>query len=123
MDQRKAFCKQRILDSSCAWKGTVDIEIFITLGIVAHKNHTSWLNNKWTSYMDKEIGPGQLFQWNIYQSLNYRKDFGCPHFDNELKFQEKQQVKVQQCYIPVLIACPTYASKSHNSRTPEKAAC
>ena len=73
--------------------------------------------------MDKEIGPGQLFQWNIYQSLNYRKDFGCPHFDNELKFQEKQQMKVQQCYIPVLIACPTYASKNHNSRTPEKAAC
>ena len=30
MDQRKAFCKQRILDSSSAWKGTIDIEIFIT---------------------------------------------------------------------------------------------
>ena len=28
--QRKAFCGQRIPESSCAWKETVDIEILIT---------------------------------------------------------------------------------------------
>ena len=33
---------------------------------------------------------------NIYQSNIYRKDLRRPHFDDEPRVQEKQQVKEQQ---------------------------
>ena len=33
---------------------------------------------------------------NIYQNNTYRKDLSWPHFDDEPRVQEKQQVKEQQ---------------------------
>ena len=36
---------------------------------------------------------------NIYQSNTYREDLSWPHFDDEARVQEKQQVKDQQSCI------------------------
>ena len=37
----------------------------------------------------------------------YRRDLSLPHFDDEPRVQEKQQVKDQQSYIFVFVACLT----------------
>ena len=40
---------------------------------------------------------------NIYQSSTKRKDLGCLNFDDKTKVLENQQLKGQQCYIPVSV--------------------
>ena len=40
--------------------------------------------------------PVEPVQKNIYQSNTYRKDLSRPHFDDEPRVQEKQEVKDQQ---------------------------
>ena len=47
----------------------------------------------------KEVKPVEPVLNNIYQSNTYRKDLSWPHFDNEPRVQEKQQVKDQQSCI------------------------
>ena len=41
---------------------------------------------------------------NICQSNTYREDLSCPHFDNEPRFQGKQQMKGQQYCMSVFVA-------------------
>ena len=53
---------------------------------------------------------------NIYQSNTYRKDLSWPHFDDEPRFQEKQQVKDQQSCISVFVACLTITSSNKGTR-------
>ena len=66
---KKGFCRQRILESDCARKETVDIDVLITSRYGDKKNH---------------ILP---FQINIYQSNIYRKDLSWLHFDDEPRVQ------------------------------------
>ena len=54
------------------------------------------MNNEYTSPENEEVEPVQSVQMNIYQSNNYRKDLSWFHFDDELRVQEKKQVKDQQ---------------------------
>ena len=49
---------------------------------------------------------------NIYQSNTYRKDLSWPHFNDEPRVQEKQQVKDQQSCKSLFVACPTIPSSS-----------
>ena len=44
----------------------------------------------------KKVEPVKPVLKNIYQNNTYRKDLSWPHFDNEARAQEKQQVKDQQ---------------------------
>ena len=44
---------------------------------------------------------------NIYQSNIYRKDLNWPHFDDEPRNKEKQEVNDQQSSISVFVACIT----------------
>ena len=57
----------------------------------------------------------ESIQMNIYQSNNYRKDLSWLHFDNELRNQEKQQVKEQQAYIFVFVAYRTNPSQGRKT--------
>ena len=43
----------------------------------------------------------------------HRKDLSWPHFDNEPRFQEKQQVKYQQSFIFVFVAYLTIPSSNY----------
>ena len=49
---------------------------------------------------------------NIYQNNTYRKDLSWPHFDDEPRVQEKQQVKDQQSCVSVFVACLTNPSSN-----------
>ena len=97
--QRKAFCRQRIPESSCAKKEIVDIDILVT----SRNGHKS---------CNQIMEPGEPVLMNIYQSNTYRKDLGWPHFDDEPRVQEKQQVKDQQSCIFVFVACLTIPSSN-----------
>ena len=52
--------------------------------------------NEQTYLEKKEVKPVGPVLKNIYQSNTYRKDLSWPHFDDEPRVQEKQQVKDQQ---------------------------
>ena len=58
--------------------------------------------------------PGEPVLMNIYQSNTYRKDLGWPHFDSELRVQEKQQMKDQQSCVFVFIVCLAITIPSSN---------
>ena len=49
---------------------------------------------------------------NIYESNTYGKDLSWPHFNNEPRVQEKQQVKDQQSCISVFVAFLSIASSN-----------
>ena len=83
--QRKAFYRQRIPEPSCARKETVDIDILVTFRNGDRKIMQSIRITSRPSTKPK----------NIYQSNTYRKDLSWPHFDDEPRVQEKQQVKDQ----------------------------
>ena len=104
--QRKAFYRQRIPESSCARKKTVDIDI-----LVASRNNDrkimQSINNEQTSLKKKEVEPAEPVLKNIYQSNTYRKDLSWSHFDDEPRVKEKQQVKDQQSCIFVFVASLT----------------
>ena len=55
---------------------------------------------------------GSLVNENIYQSNTHRKDLIWPHFDDEPRVQEKQQVKDQKSGIFVFVACLTIPSSN-----------
>ena len=48
--------------------------------------------------------PVEPVQMNIYQSNTYRRDLSWLHFNNEPRFQERQQVKHQQSCIFIFVA-------------------
>ena len=56
--------------------------------------------------------PGETVLKKIHQSNTYRKELSWPHFDNEPRVQEKQQVKDQQNEIFTLAACLTIPSSN-----------
>ena len=90
---------------SCARKESVDIDIFVTSWNGEKENHAIYQNKRKTSLEKKEVEPLEPVLKNIYQSNTYRKDLSWPHFDNEPRVQEKQQVKDQQSCIFVFVAC------------------
>ena len=111
--QRKAFSRQRISESRQARKETVDIDIFVTSKNGDRKIiYTIYWNNEQTSLEKKEIEPVESVLKNIYQSNTYRKDLSWPHFDDEPRVQEKQQVKDQQSCLFVFITCLTISSSN-----------
>ena len=58
---------------------------------------------------NEELVPIQPVLMNMYQSDTYRKDLSWQYFDDELRVQEKKQVKDQQSYI-------RFCSLSNNSK-------
>ena len=48
-----------------------------------------------TSLEKKKVETVESIFKNIYQSNTYKKNLGWPHFDNEPRIQDKQQVKEQ----------------------------
>ena len=70
------------------------------------------MNNEYTSPENEEVEPVQSVQMNIYQSNNYRKDLSWFHFDDELRVQEKKQVKDQQSWISVFVIYLTIPSSN-----------
>ena len=96
--QRKAFYRQRIPESSSASSHRhPDVDILVTSRNGDRKNHESYQNNDLTSLEKKEVEPVEPVLKNIYQSNIYRNDLSWPHFNNEKRVQEKQQVKEQSC--------------------------
>ena len=96
--QRKSFYRQRIPESSSASSHRhPDIDILVTSRNGDRKNHESYQNNDLTSLEKKEVEPVEPVLKNIYQSNIYRNDLSWPHFNNEKRVQEKQQVKEQSC--------------------------
>ena len=53
-------------------------------------------NDEQTSLEKKEAEPVETVLKSIYQSNTYGKDLNWPHFDDEPRVQQKQQVKDQQ---------------------------
>ena len=103
--QRKAFYRQRIPKFSCPRKETVDIDILVTYRNGDRKIIQSIRITSRPPSRKKEVEPVEPVLKNIYQSNNYRKDLSWPHFDDEPRFQEKQQVKDQQSCISAFVAC------------------
>ena len=97
--QMKAFYRQRTLESSCERKETVDIDILVTSRNGDRKIMQSIRITSRPPSEKKEVEPVEPVLKNIYQSNTYRKDLSWPHFDDEPRVQEKQQVKDQQSFI------------------------
>ena len=109
--QRKAFYRQRIPESSCARKETVDMDILVTSRNGDRKIMQS-IRIMSRSLENKEEEPVEPVQMNIYQNNTYRKDLNWLHFDDEPRVQERQQVKDQQSYIFVSVAYPAIPSSN-----------
>ena len=54
----------------------------------------------------------EAVQMNIDQSNTYRKDLNWLHLEDELRVQERQQVKRQQSYIFIFVAYRTIPSSN-----------
>ena len=52
---------------------------------------------------------------NIYQGYKYKKDLSSLNFDNEQKFQERQQRKDQQSYISILVAYQQFQAETRST--------
>ena len=102
---------ERIPESSCARTETVDIAILVTSRNGDRKIMKSIRITRPPS-KKKEVEPVEPVLKNIYQSNTYRKDLSWPHFDDEPRVQEKQQVKDQQSCISVFVACLTNPSSN-----------
>ena len=109
--QRREFLRQRIPESSCAKKETVDIYILVKSrnGV---KKIMQFIGIKSRSTSRKRNEPVEPLLKDIYQSNTYRKDLSCPHFNDELTVQKKQQVMDQQSCIFVFVACLTIPSSN-----------
>ena len=105
IDQRKAFYRQRIPESSCARKETVDKDILVISTNGDKKNHAIYQNNESTSLNKKEVEPVEPVLKDIYQSNTYRKDFSWQYFDDDPRVQETMQVKDKQSCLFVFVAC------------------
>ena len=64
------------------------------------------------SLENKEVEPVEPVQTSIYQSNTYRKDLSWLHFNDELRVQERQQMKDQQSCISVFVVYPTIPSSN-----------
>ena len=97
--QGKAFYRQRIPESSCARKETVHIDILVTSRNGDRKIMQSIRITSRLPLRKKEVEPVEPVLKNIYESNTYRKHLSWPHFDDELRVQEKQEVKDQVLHI------------------------
>ena len=105
IDQRKAFYRQNIPEFSCARKETVDIEILVT-SRNGHRKIMHSIKFEEQTYLEKkEVEPVEPVLKNMYQSNIYTNNLSWPHFDDEPRVQENQEVKDQQSCIPVFVAC------------------
>ena len=86
ISQRKTFCGQRIPESSCERKETVDIEILIT----SRRNSDRKIMQpiRITSELAEPVQPVQM---NIYQSNSYRNDLSWLHFDDEPRVKRRNK--------------------------------
>ena len=96
--QRIAFYRQRVLESSCARRETVDIDILVTS------------RNGNRKFM-------QSIRITSRPTSRKRKDLSWPHFDDDPRVQEEQQVQDQQPCIFVFVACLTI-SRSNQGHQP-----
>ena len=66
-----------------------------------------------TSLKNREVESVEPVQINIYQNNTYKKHLSWLYFNNELRVQERQQVKDQQSYSPtVFVAYLTIPSSN-----------
>ena len=72
--QRKGFYRQKIPESSCVRKETVDTDVLVTFRNGDRKIIQSIINNELTSLKKKQVEPVEPPQMNICQSNTYRKD-------------------------------------------------
>ena len=110
--QRKAFYRQRSPEFSPARKETVDIDILVPSRNSGRKVMQSIRIMSRPPLRKKEVEPAEPVLKNINQSNTYRKDLSWPHFNDEPRVQEKQQVKDQQSCISVFVACLTIPSSN-----------
>ena len=80
--------------------------------LLCYVNLAIYQNNKKTSLEKKKVESVEPVFKNIYQSNTYIEDLGWPHFDDEPKVQDKQQVKEQQSCIFVFVTCLTIPSSN-----------
>ena len=73
--------------------------------MVTEKSHCNYHINEQTSLEKKGVEPFEPVLKNIYQNNIYGRDLSWPHFDDEPRVQEKQQVKDQHSCIFVFVAC------------------
>ena len=88
-------------------KETVDLDILVTSRNGDRKIMQSIRIMSRPPSRKKEVEPVEPVLKNIYQSNTYRKDLSWPHFDDEPRVQEKQQVKDQQSCVSVFVVCLT----------------
>ena len=93
--QRKAFGRQRITESSCTRKKTVDIYILSTASNGERTIMQSIKISSGPATRMGVVGPVQQVHTNIYQ----RKDLNWLHVNDEPRVPERQQVKDQWSYI------------------------
>ena len=63
-----------------------------------------------------KVEPVQPVHMNIFQSNTYRKDLLWLHFYDEPMFQERPQVKDQQCCISAFVAYPIIPSSNYEHK-------
>ena len=122
ISQRKAFYRQKIPGSSWARKETIDIDILET----SRNGHRKIMQS--IRIMSRpplrKTKSNQLSQFWRTKSNTYKKDLSWPHFHDEPRIQEKQQVKGQQSCIFVFVVCLTIQSSNlghqarHNNSIP-----
>ena len=93
---KKAFCRQKIPESCCTKRETINIHYLITSRNGERKIYATYPNNEWTCKKNKQMESVQSVQMNIYQSNTYRKDLSWQHFNNQPRVQQKQQVYDQE---------------------------
>ena len=76
------------------------------------KNHSIYQNKPPSRKRKEELEPVEPALKNIYQSNTYKKDLSWPHFEDEPRVQETQQVKDQQSCIFTFVACLTIPSRN-----------
>ena len=112
IDQRKVFYRQRIPESSCTRKETLDIDILLIPRNGDRKTMESIRITSRPKGPKEEVEQVEPVLKNIYPSNTYSKDLCWPHFNHEPRVQEKQQVKEQESCIFVFVACLTIPSSS-----------
>ena len=109
--QRKAIYRHRIPVSSCARKETVDIDILATSKNGDRKITQSIRITSRPPSRKKKWNQLSQF-WRTSTKVIPIEDLSWPHFDDEPRVQEKQQVKDQQPSIFSFIACLTLPSSN-----------
>ena len=77
------------------------------------ENNAIYQNNEYTYLEKREMEPVEPVLKNIYQNSTNRKELSWPHFDDEPRVQENQQVKDQQSCLFVFVACLTISSSNY----------